>query len=86
MTPEVVDAVVAPLLPRLVSLLDDDSEDTRLITCRVVEQLLLTHCHKFVADFAGYDQLHSLYVVMLSDVTLTLNQHTRTTPQIVDFY
>eukprot|EP00038_Savillea_parva_P000450 m.96210 g.96210 ORF g.96210 m.96210 type:complete len:856 (-) comp10150_c0_seq2:11-2578(-) len=65
MTPEVVDAVVAPLLPRLVSLLDDDSEDTRLITCRVVEQLLLTHCHKFVADFAGYDQLHSLYPELL---------------------
>lgn len=59
-TPEVLGDVVAAMLPHIVSLMDDDSEDTRLIACRVAEQVVRTHRDGFTADFAGYDQMHSL--------------------------
>eukprot|EP00037_Helgoeca_nana_P016078 m.150830 g.150830 ORF g.150830 m.150830 type:complete len:843 (+) comp23328_c0_seq2:174-2702(+) len=64
-TPEVLGDVVAAMLPHIVSLMDDDSEDTRLIACRVAEQVVRTHRDGFTADFAGYDQMHSLYPELL---------------------
>eukprot|EP00035_Acanthoeca_spectabilis_P038872 m.57037 g.57037 ORF g.57037 m.57037 type:complete len:852 (+) comp9334_c0_seq1:395-2950(+) len=64
-TSDVLDAVVAAMLPHIVSLMDDDSEDTRLIACRVAEYVLRTHRDGFTADYAGYDKLHSLYPELL---------------------
>jgi len=60
-----VDGSISAVLPQLVSLLDDPYEETRLVICRVVEQLLRVYPQTFNHNYESYDRLHSLYPELL---------------------
>lgn len=57
--------MVDQILPQIVSNMEDDFEQTRLVCCCVLEALLRLYPEGFQGGFENYNRLHKLYPELL---------------------
>merc|ERR1719326_1374041 len=71
---EHLEQYMTKLQPLLVSCLEDDVAETRLIVCKVLEKLILINKPGFKGSFEGYDAFHKLYPELLKRMDDSSNE------------